>query len=151
MSQTTTPSGADVLESLKTIAHEASQYRAALVADLGDRGLSMSRRAAESDAAIAAVAALIAREAALVAEWDALSMKLTGATVLVDAWQARAEEAEQERDALAVKKKALRASLKVMCNEFECRMDDWENAEFHDEYNDAIALLASTSDEGEAS
>lgn len=43
---------------------------------------------------------------------------------------------------LVEQRDGLLASLKVMSEKFEGRMGDWENAEFHDGYNAAIAIIA---------
>jgi len=124
MSQTTTPSGADV-DPLAVM--DLDRLHAA-----SWRGISMDRSlrnqlANESSAARTAVAALIARNAELEAERDAL------VAWKVVAWQARDErDAETkraatlitERDALAAENKALRETGKVIRDALEWYASD---------------------------
>jgi hypothetical protein len=53
-------------------------------------------------------------------------------------------EAELRRQyrQLAELRDELLSHLRIMCGKFEGRMGDWENPEFHDEYNAAIAIIA---------
>lgn len=44
--------------------------------------------------------------------------------------------------ALAERCERLEAALRELADAFDCRMTDWENADFHEEYRNAIALLS---------
>ena len=51
----------------------------------------------------------------------------------------------REHAALAKRCERLEGALRELADAFECRMTDWENAEFHEEYRNAIALLSGSS------
>ena len=119
MSQTTTPSGADVPQlaaPFNVIQGAAFAIKVCLKEEIPEV-------AAQLDEAARAVAALIARNAELEAERDALIGTVSERVKAVNAWAVVAQDwtevsikAVRERDSLAAENKALRAALGLLAS-----------------------------------
>lgn len=59
---------------------------------------------------------------------------------IYSAWTVR--YLEMQNKALAERCERLEAALRELADAFDCRMTDWENADFHEEYRNAVALLS---------
>jgi len=73
--------------------------------------------------------------------WSDHSEAETNASLIAEAGNVYHETGLTPRQ-LAEQRGKLLSQLRIMCGKFEGCMGDWENPEFHDEYNAALAIIA---------